>query len=178
MATTRLSTKEQLITPKDIRERHGWDSGTELELENRGDSVVIRPVLGVPRTKLNDLIGCLRYEGTPKTLEEMEKHREGRPPARVIGLDTNVVVRALTQDEPTQAKRVAAISSSDALGIAKTPATRETCVEARPPVAAATPRSRSTSCPRAAPSTSTSRSFESVSRRTRRGPGSSAPCTV
>lgn len=38
----------------------------------------------------------------------------------MIGLDTNVVVRALTQDEPAQAKRAAAVLSGDALGITKT----------------------------------------------------------
>lgn len=71
MATTKLSTKGQLIIPKEIRERHGWDSGTELEVEDRGDSVVIRPVLDVPRTTLDEVLGCLRYEGPPKSLQEM-----------------------------------------------------------------------------------------------------------
>ena len=72
MATTRLSTKGQLIIPKEIRERHGWDSGTELELEDRGDSVVIRPVADIPRTSPDDVLGCLRYSGRPRTLREME----------------------------------------------------------------------------------------------------------
>lgn len=72
MATTRLSTKGQLIIPKEIRERHGWDAGTELEVEDRGDSIVIRPVLDVPRTTLEEVLGCLRHEGRPKTLQEME----------------------------------------------------------------------------------------------------------
>lgn len=38
----------------------------------------------------------------------------------MIGLDTNVVVRALTQDEPAQAKKAAAVLSGDALRITKT----------------------------------------------------------
>jgi len=72
MATTRLSTKGQLIIPKEMRERHGWDSGTELELEDRGDSIIIRPVLEVERTTVDEVIGCLRHEGRPKTLQDME----------------------------------------------------------------------------------------------------------
>lgn len=32
MATTRLSTKGQLILPKELRDRHGWEAGTVLEL--------------------------------------------------------------------------------------------------------------------------------------------------
>ena len=38
----------------------------------------------------------------------------------MIGLDTNVVVRALTQDDPRQAKKAAAVLSADALSITKT----------------------------------------------------------
>ena len=34
--TTRLSTKGQLIIPKEIRERHGWGPGSELEIEDHG----------------------------------------------------------------------------------------------------------------------------------------------
>ena len=72
MMTTKLSTKGQLIIPKELRERLGWTTGTELELEDRGDSVVIRPVADVPGTKPSEVIGCLRYSGRPRTLEEME----------------------------------------------------------------------------------------------------------
>ena len=54
-------------------QKHGWDSGTELEVEDRGDSIVIRPLLDVPRTKLGDVVGCLHHEGSPKTVEEMER---------------------------------------------------------------------------------------------------------
>ncbi len=38
----------------------------------------------------------------------------------MIALDTNVVVRALTQDEPRQAKAAAEVLSSDSLAITKT----------------------------------------------------------
>ena len=38
----------------------------------------------------------------------------------MIGLDTNVVVRALTQDEPVQAEKAAALLSADAVSLTKT----------------------------------------------------------
>jgi predicted nucleic-acid-binding protein len=38
----------------------------------------------------------------------------------MIALDTNVIVRALTQDEPLQARKAAAILRSDALHVSKT----------------------------------------------------------
>jgi AbrB family looped-hinge helix DNA binding protein len=70
--TTRLSTKGQLVIPKEIREHHGWAPGVELEIEDRGDHVIVRPAGEVPETSLDDLIGCARYEGPARSLEEME----------------------------------------------------------------------------------------------------------
>jgi AbrB family looped-hinge helix DNA binding protein len=70
--TTRLSTKGQLIIPKEIRERHGWGPGVELEIEERGDSVVLRRLMDVPETTLEELVGCTGYQGPVRSLEEME----------------------------------------------------------------------------------------------------------
>jgi AbrB family looped-hinge helix DNA binding protein len=69
---TRLSTKGQLIIPKEIRERHGWTAGTELSVEDHGDSVVLRRSLDLPVTTLEDLVGCAGYKGPALSLEDME----------------------------------------------------------------------------------------------------------
>lgn len=69
---TRLSTKGQLIIPKEIRERHGWTAGTELIVEDHGSSVVLRRVEDLPATTLEDLIGCAGYEGPARSLDDME----------------------------------------------------------------------------------------------------------
>lgn len=68
----RLSTKGQLVVPKEIRERHGWSSGVELVFEDFGDKVVLREIQDVPETRLEDLIGCTGYRGPARTLQEME----------------------------------------------------------------------------------------------------------
>lgn len=73
MTRTRLSTKGQIIIPKEIRERHGWKVGTELAIEDTGDALVVRPVCSVKPTKLRDVLGCLRYRGRPKSLAEMDE---------------------------------------------------------------------------------------------------------
>ena len=70
--TSRLSTKGQLVIPKRIRERHGWRTGTELEIEDRGDCLVVRPAAGVPETTLEDLFGCTGYDGPRRSLRDME----------------------------------------------------------------------------------------------------------
>jgi AbrB family looped-hinge helix DNA binding protein len=80
MTTTRLSTKGQLILPKEVRERHGWEAGTVFEVVERGDAVLIRPVETLPETRLEDLLGCTGYRGPARTLEEMDEaiEREAR----------------------------------------------------------------------------------------------------
>lgn len=73
MATTRLSTKGQVILPKSVREAGQWAPGTEFEVTARDGGVFLAPVPQRKRYTLDDLIGCLPYEGPPKTLEDMQR---------------------------------------------------------------------------------------------------------
>ena len=70
--TSRLSTKGQLIIPKEIRDRHGWRSGVELEIEERDECVIVRLADAAPETTLEDLIGCTGYQGPRRSLGDME----------------------------------------------------------------------------------------------------------
>ncbi len=70
--TSRLSTKGQLIIPKQVRERHGWRTGTELEIEDRDDCVVVRLADTAPETTLEELFGCTGYDGPQQSLGDME----------------------------------------------------------------------------------------------------------
>jgi AbrB family looped-hinge helix DNA binding protein len=70
--TTRLSTKGQLIIPKEIRERHRWAAGVELDVVDHGDYVVVREADDVPRISLDELVGCADYHGPARTIEEMD----------------------------------------------------------------------------------------------------------
>jgi AbrB family looped-hinge helix DNA binding protein len=72
MAKTRLSSKGQVIIPKAVRERQGWQPGTELEVEDRGDVVVLRRARLFPRTAFEEVRGCLKHDGPPVSLEEMD----------------------------------------------------------------------------------------------------------
>jgi AbrB family looped-hinge helix DNA binding protein len=73
MARTRLSSKGQVIIPKGVRERHGWRAGLELEVEDHGDAVVLREVRRFPPTTVEEVYGCLKYNGPPVTVEEMDE---------------------------------------------------------------------------------------------------------
>lgn len=70
--SVRLSTKGQLVVPKEIRQKHGWTEGMELVLEDQGDGVLLRPTRQFPNTTLEDLVGCTGYKGPAKSLKEME----------------------------------------------------------------------------------------------------------
>jgi AbrB family looped-hinge helix DNA binding protein len=80
MAKTRLSSKGQVIIPKAVRDRHGWQPGVELEVEDRGDAVVLRLATSFRPTTFEEVRGCLKYEGPPVTIEEMDEaiDREAR----------------------------------------------------------------------------------------------------
>ncbi|KPF65969.1 hypothetical protein IP69_15960 [Bosea sp. AAP35] len=73
MATTRLSTKGQIILPKSVRDAGRWAPGTEFEVVARDGGVFLRPKPAEKRYTIDDLIGCLPYEGPPKSLEDMQK---------------------------------------------------------------------------------------------------------
>jgi AbrB family looped-hinge helix DNA binding protein len=70
--TTRLSTKGQLIIPKEIRDRHGWEPGVTLKIEDRGDHIEVRLAeQDFQETTLEELVGCLHYEGPAHSVEDM-----------------------------------------------------------------------------------------------------------
>ncbi len=72
MASATLSTKGQIVIPKEFRESHGLVAGTKFEVEFTRGALVLRPV-GAPRqTTLGEIAGCLKFSGPAKTLEEME----------------------------------------------------------------------------------------------------------
>jgi AbrB family looped-hinge helix DNA binding protein len=43
MARTKVSSKGQVVLPKSVRDAHGWQAGTELEVIDRPNEVVLRP---------------------------------------------------------------------------------------------------------------------------------------
>lgn len=73
MARTRMSSKGQIVLPKEVRERQGWNAGTELEVESQGNVVVLRPARPFPRRTVDEVRGCAGYKGPRKSLKDMEE---------------------------------------------------------------------------------------------------------
>jgi AbrB family looped-hinge helix DNA binding protein len=87
METTRLSTKGQIILPKNIRVSRAWGPGTEFTVEETGEGILLRPAARFPAADLGEVAGCLRPKGKSKTpaqmraaigREVMRRHDRGR----------------------------------------------------------------------------------------------------
>jgi AbrB family looped-hinge helix DNA binding protein len=67
----RVSSKGQLVLPKEIRESRGLGPGSELEIEEVPGGILLKVVRGPEPASVDDLLGCTGYRGPRKTLEEM-----------------------------------------------------------------------------------------------------------
>lgn len=70
--TTIVSTKGQVILPKAIRDHRRWKPGTRLTVEETADGVLLKPAPLFSPTRIEDVFGCLKYDGPARTIEEMD----------------------------------------------------------------------------------------------------------
>jgi AbrB family looped-hinge helix DNA binding protein len=68
----RLSSKGQIVLPKLLRDRRGWEAGTTLEVEEVPEGVLLRSVAELPAASIEDLLGCTGYRGPRRSLADME----------------------------------------------------------------------------------------------------------
>ena len=71
MKTTKLSSQGQVTVPQSLREH--WEEGQELIIINMGDGILLKPKKIFSETKLDEVAGCLNYQGKAKTIEEMDQ---------------------------------------------------------------------------------------------------------
>ncbi len=70
---TKLSSKGQVIIPKQLRDINDWQPGQELTATSVDGGVLLKPKTIFPETTIDDVLGCLNYEGNAKTIEEMNE---------------------------------------------------------------------------------------------------------
>jgi AbrB family looped-hinge helix DNA binding protein len=82
--STTVSTKGQVILPKAIRDVLNWKPGTRLAVERTRGGVLLKAEPIFPPTTVDQVYGCLRYDGPPISIEEMDAAivREGKRRAR------------------------------------------------------------------------------------------------
>ncbi len=76
METTRLSTKGQVVLPKNIRDTRSWGPGTEFTVEETRDGILLRPARPFPETDLEEVAGCLLSKRKAKTEAQMHTASE------------------------------------------------------------------------------------------------------
>ena len=71
MESTKLSSKGQIIIPKQLRASYQWETGQELIVIDTGDGILLKPKAPFPVSTLSAVADCLHYAGTAKTLADM-----------------------------------------------------------------------------------------------------------
>jgi AbrB family looped-hinge helix DNA binding protein len=73
MDTTTLSSKGQVIIPKEIRDSLGWRPGMKLVVENLSVGILLRSPTSFPATDLHEGLGCAGYAGACKSAAQMKE---------------------------------------------------------------------------------------------------------
>lgn len=73
IATITLSSKGQVVIPKEIRDQLHWETGLELTIETTESGVLLKTKPAGKKLRLEDLRGFLKYDGPPISTEELCK---------------------------------------------------------------------------------------------------------
>ncbi|MDF5715081.1 MAG: AbrB/MazE/SpoVT family DNA-binding domain-containing protein [Rhizonema sp. NSF051] len=72
MEITKISNDGLVMIPELLRKSHGWEVEQELIAIDMGNGILLKPKKPFLETTLADVAGCLKYQDTLKTLEEMD----------------------------------------------------------------------------------------------------------
>jgi AbrB family looped-hinge helix DNA binding protein len=76
MSTTTVSSKGQVVIPRHLREKHRLTSGTQLEVNETDEGLVLSPIKRAQRSRRHGwqlLRGCAK--GTNALKEHLAEHR-------------------------------------------------------------------------------------------------------
>jgi AbrB family looped-hinge helix DNA binding protein len=82
LATTRMSSKGQVVIPEEIRDRLGLRAGTQFVVVGNRDSVILKAISAPSVEEFNDLIGQARRQARRAGLKKSDV---GAAVARVRG---------------------------------------------------------------------------------------------
>ncbi|MDD4906567.1 MAG: AbrB/MazE/SpoVT family DNA-binding domain-containing protein [Methylobacter tundripaludum] len=71
VATIKLSSKGQIVIPKEIRDELHWQPGTQLTLVSSLSGVTLKTAPKKTGSNLGNLIGMLRHDGPPIPVEAL-----------------------------------------------------------------------------------------------------------
>lgn len=70
---TKISEEGNVIIPELLLKASGWQINQELIAINIGDGILLKPKKPFVETTLDDVAGCLKYQGVPKSLGDMNE---------------------------------------------------------------------------------------------------------
>ena len=73
MQNTTLTKTNQITLPIALLKSYGWKAGTQFTIIDTPEGILLKPLKWFPETKHEDVWGCLNYDGSPKSLEEMNE---------------------------------------------------------------------------------------------------------
>jgi AbrB family looped-hinge helix DNA binding protein len=71
VAIIKLSSKGQIVIPKEIRDELHWRAGTQLTLVSSSSGVTLKTTSKKAGGNLGDLIGMLKHDGSPVPVEAL-----------------------------------------------------------------------------------------------------------
>lgn len=72
METTKVSTRGQVVIPKDLRESYAWKVGQKLDVIDTGEGLLLKATPVRKTASWNDVVGCLGHlaKGKPAVTDE------------------------------------------------------------------------------------------------------------
>lgn len=71
---TQLSNQGKITIPKDLLKTYNWRVGQEFIIVETEEGILLKPQKQpFPRTTINQVAGCLKYEKKAKSFEEIEQ---------------------------------------------------------------------------------------------------------
>ena len=108
METTVVSARGQVVIPKLMRDAWQWLPGTALEVQNLPQGILLKPARFFETTALDDVMGCVAYNG-PADLESAISQAGGVPPpprAPITPLNPNAQPSATSRIRPRSVYKV------------------------------------------------------------------------
>lgn len=62
LATTRMSSKGQVVIPEELRREFGWNAGTSFIVVGRSDAIMLQPVAMPDMARFDDMVAESRRQ--------------------------------------------------------------------------------------------------------------------
>jgi AbrB family looped-hinge helix DNA binding protein len=72
MASAKLSTKGQIVIPKELRDARKWSAGMDIDVVDTPEGILLKAKSPPKRYTLDDVIGIAKYTGPRISEEEMK----------------------------------------------------------------------------------------------------------